>query len=373
MISLNAEQGPPASIMLIPNGVVKTLDGRGPYKVGNAAKLAADSLAAAGGKILIDENHSTDLAAPKGEPAPARGWITQLHARADGIYGDVDWTPTGSALMREKAYRGISPVVEHDASGNVLLIHRVSLTNTPNFKGMRSLHAQGATMDEFLQQLRAALGLSADADQAAVVAAAKKCASYVSMNSQIAKAAGLKEDAGAELVLSTVTALKSNTALQSALAPIAKAAGVKEDSDAASIASAVTALATAAKSNGAETIVALQSELKDMATKLNTLTADGAKQRATAYVDGEIAKGRVGVKAMRDTYIDMHMKDSALAEKLIGAMPILGPSGALTTPPSNNDGKIALNAEQKTAAKLLGLKEEDYAKTLATEQQASAA
>src|SRR5688500_2480820 len=91
-IALNASGGAADWIMLLPigaGGLITTVDKRGPYRVRDATQLVVDSLQAAGGRLPIDENHATDLAAPRGEPAPARGWATELQARQDGIYGRV--------------------------------------------------------------------------------------------------------------------------------------------------------------------------------------------------------------------------------------------------------------------------------------------
>jgi hypothetical protein len=61
----------PALVHLLPAGAIHTVDGRGPYRVDNAAALATSSLNLAGGRLPLDESHATDLAAPKGRPAPA--------------------------------------------------------------------------------------------------------------------------------------------------------------------------------------------------------------------------------------------------------------------------------------------------------------
>ncbi|MFH0299813.1 phage protease [Bradyrhizobium sp. 31Argb] len=332
-IALNASGGVAEWIMLVPiaSGLVATIDGRGPYRIADAAKLAQASLNAHGGRIPIDENHATDLAAPNGGPSPARGWIVEMQARPDGIHGRVEWSSAGSALMSEKAYRFISPVLIHDKSGNVLDVPRVSLTNTPNLRDMTALNSTETSMD-LLAQLRKLLGLADDADEATAI--------------------------------DKIKSLNSSTSLQS----IAKAAGLKDDADAATIAATVTTLATGAKGNGAETIAALQSEVKDLGERLTAALNTSASDKATAFVDGAIREGRVGVKPLRDHYISMHMADPARVEKEINAMPKIGNSAILpSTPPEVKDGKVSLNAEQLATAKLLGIKPDDYAKTLASE------
>ena len=108
----------PRYIHLLPAGEITTIDGRGPSRMLSAAALSAASLAI-GERLPIDENHSTDIAAPKGAPSPAQGWIISLQARADGIWGEVEWNTAGRALVAEKAYRHISPVIAHQLDGTV--------------------------------------------------------------------------------------------------------------------------------------------------------------------------------------------------------------------------------------------------------------
>jgi phage I-like protein len=96
---------------------------------------------AKGGRLPIDENHATDLGGRLGMPAPARGWITALQARGDGLWGKVEWTDEGRRLIASKAYVGLSPAILHTASGEVLKVLRASLTNAPNLQGLTTLHS----------------------------------------------------------------------------------------------------------------------------------------------------------------------------------------------------------------------------------------
>ena len=99
-----AGDGVPEWVHLLPAGEVRTQDGRGPYRAADVAALMAASLPE-GGKLVLDENHSTDLAAPKGASAPAMGWIVELQARSDGIWGRVDWTGAGRRLVEDSIER----------------------------------------------------------------------------------------------------------------------------------------------------------------------------------------------------------------------------------------------------------------------------
>lgn len=327
----------PEWVHLIPlsgaGGLVTTHDGRGPYRVADAAALAT---LAPGERLVIDENHATDLAAPAGRPAPARGWIVELAARADGIWGRVEWTEEGRRLVESRAYRAISPVVRYDRDGNLLGIARASLVNNPNLRGLTALHRKETTM-EFMAQLRAALGLDADADEAAILAAAAPRA-----------------------------------ALQAALAPIARAAGLNEGAGADAVIAGVEQLATAAKAGGdATTITALQAELAGVAGELQALREDRARAEAEHFVDAAIAAGRVGVKPLRARYIAMHMADPAGTAELINALPSLGGGTVLSAGPPGDGGGIALNAAQLAVARMMGHDPKDVIETLRAEREAA--
>lgn len=375
-IALNAEGGAPEWIMMIPagDGVIRTVDGRGPYRLNDPSRLAEASLQAAGGRLPIDENHSTDLAAPEGRPSPARGWATALQARQDGLYARVEWNESGKALLAEHSYRFISPVFTHTGAGEITRLLRASLTNIPNLRGMAALHAEESTMD-FIAQLRTLLGLADDADEAAVIAKitslvqpagpALNAAEAGALLAQLRTLLGLAEDAGVDAVIAKIKEVTAEPEEDApALASIARIVGLQPNAAATAIQSAVTAL----KTGGGTALAALQSELTDVTKRLNTLTEATSREKAEAFVDGAIKTGHVGVKPLRDHYVSMHMIDPARVEKEINAMPTLGPSGAfLTPPPPSKDGKVALNSAQLATAKMLGLKPDDYAKTLAAE------
>lgn len=346
-IAFNAQGATPEWIMVVPagnGGVIETVDGRGPYRMQDAAQLAAESMKAApGGQFVLDETHATDLAAPEGRPAPARGWFTDLQARPDGIYARVNWNAAGAALMAEKAYRFISPVFAHDKAGNIMRLLRASLTNTPNLIGMAALNAQETSDMDLLAQLRQALSLGDTADADAVITKIKGlCTGDTAMQS-VSTALGLAKDAGGDVVLNSVK--KSTEALTS----IAKALALQNVSDPGAIVTAVEKLA----SGTPDQVKALQAELTTVTTRLNTAIATSAKERAETFVDGEIARGRMGVKALRDHYIARHSANPEAAvevEKEIKAFPIVQPGALLTAVPSTDKKELASDPVALAAA-----------------------
>ncbi|MDT7533738.1 hypothetical protein OVY48_09910 [Sphingobium sp. SA2] len=327
----------PDWIHLLPTGEIFTNDGRGPYRVADALALMASSIKA-GDKLVLDENHATDLAAPRGDEAPARGWIVELQQRQDGVWGKVEWTDTGRRKVEAREYRGVSPVILHRKDGTIDAVLRASLTNKPNFRGLVALH-QEESMD-FRAWLIEALGLDSEADDAAIMAALEK--------KMAAKTENGKE--GGE------------TALQAALAPIAQVIGLSATADAAAVLAGVQGLA----SGGDTAITALQSELAGVTTRLNTLLDDGKRKDATAFVDGAIADKRVGIKPMRDRYISMHMADPVGTAELINAMPCLGASGtSMVAPADAKPGQ--LNDADTAVIAMMGIDPEAYRKTLAAQ------
>ncbi|WP_194094808.1 phage protease [Marivivens aquimaris] len=325
--SLDVTEGSaPEWVHLLPatdGGRVETNDQRGPYHVATASEIIAASFARTD-RLPIDENHATDLAAPKGGPAPARGWIVEMEARDDGIWGRVDWTATGRELVTTHAYRGISPVITHDPKHKIGAILRASLVNVPNLRGLTALHQQEMNDMSFMAKLAEALGLDPEVVTEDEILAA------------IGKTAAPVEDTALQSQLATKD--QNITALQSQLAT--------KDQD----------------------ITALQAECSDLTKQLNSERASRRTAAAEAFVDGEIAKGRVGVKPMRATYIAMHSEDASRTEALIAAMPVLEPGAIADLSKAKDDDKVALNAEQREAAKLLGISEDAYAETLKSEQ-----
>ena len=319
----------PEWVHLLPSaeGEIQTYDQRGPYKVTDLAAVIAASMQSERG-MPIDENHATDVAMAVGGAAPARGWITELQARADGLWGKVRWTNAGKELMSDRAYRGLSPVFNHTADNVITRVLRASLTNKPNLMGLISLNTENFPMN-----------LAA-----------------------IAKALGLGDDATEEAILAAIGKLKPTgdiPALQTAMTEIGVALGV-QGGDAA----AVLAAARSAKTTDGS-ITALQTELTKVTGQLTALQTEGATTKATTFVDGEIAKGRVGVKPLRDHYIAMHAQDAARVEKEISALPILGMTGQLSqAAPGASTEMTALNSEQLQIADQLGIPHDKFLASL---------
>ena len=318
-----ADGNVPEWLHLLPVGRFSGVDGRGPYHLRDAQAVMNASMA--DGNLPLDENHSTDLAAPAGAPSPAVGWIVQLQARDDGIWGRVEWNASGTQLMRERAYRGVSPVFNHDKSGNVSRLLRAALTNTPNLPRLTTIHTRQETQMD-LAQLRAALGLPETADEAAVLAAVTANAGAVARHAQ------------------QITAL-------------AAAAGVTATTEA----QLITALQTA---RGAQTeVAAMAAQVVTLQGQLQTMQAQQSRAAAEAFVDGAIKLGHP-IAPLRDHYIARHMAAPADVEKEIKAMPSIHAGGFPSTQPrpAANAEEDPLTETDMHVARGMGFTNQEFAK-----------
>ncbi len=277
-VGLPAAEEPPEWVHLLPTaqGRIETNDSRGPYFVSDAAALIAASFEGVT-ELPLDENHATDLT--PGAPSPARGWITAMEARDDGIWGKVRWTRSGRELVADQAYRGISPVFLHSDDKTVRRILRASLVNNPNLRGLATLHQEGNV--NFMQKLAEKLGLNAEATEDQIFAALP---------------------------------CKLPPALQGALPQMAAALGL----DAGATAEAVLAAVKVAGRDAQTTVPALQAQVTELSAKLEAMQGDARKAAATAFVEDQIKLGRMGLNAQNSAeFIAMHMENPTRTEALV--------------------------------------------------------
>ncbi len=303
----------PEWVHLMPAGTFKGVDGRGPYKLVNPAKVIEASMAA--GKLPLDENHSTQLAATVGGASPARGWIVGMQARDDGIWGRVEWNAAGQALMTDKSYKGISPVFTHTKDGTVVLIKSAALTNNPNLTQLQTMHS--AKPEGHMDKLAicTALGI-----------------------------AGTVED---EAVL---------TALQTAVADSARLKAELEQLRKVTV--------------PAETVVALQ-------TRIDTMEAQTKTEKATAFIDAAIKAGKPLVSS-RAQFIAMHVADAAGTETIVNGLPSIHAARGTRTTRHESEPETdteMMSAADEAIIKKMGITKEQYmaAKKKAATTEGSAA
>lgn len=180
----------PERVQLIPAGAVLGRDGR--QWVLDDPQAVVNRFVEQGADLPVDIEHSTELRAPRGEPAPAAGWVHRLEVIDGAIWGAVNWNETGRGLVGGQQYRYLSPVILYNpGDGSIRGLTSVALTNRPNlhlpalnFENTGSVpfgsgpanNTGGMTPEEqpMLKAVLAALGLPEDATEATAVNAVKE-------------------------------------------------------------------------------------------------------------------------------------------------------------------------------------------------------
>lgn len=170
----------PEWIKVTPRGKFTARDGR-VFDVD--PELLAARFAADGVDLPVDVDHATVKKAMFGESAPAVGWISKLEARADGLYGKVEWLDEGLKVLAARTHRYVSPTLKHDDSGKAYWLHSAALVAAP----------------------AASMPAVASADLSKTPSASQE----PQMLKAIALALGLTEDASEQSCLSALTSLKS--------------------------------------------------------------------------------------------------------------------------------------------------------------------
>ncbi|MHB2082136.1 phage protease [Pseudomonas asiatica] len=299
----------PEWIELIPTGPTITgRDGRTWLFDELAQQLVLGAFTQRSIDMVMDWEHATEVAAPKGEPAPAAAWIDRLELRGGALWGHVAWTPRAGEQVVAREYRFVSPVFDYDdASRRILRMVSVGLTNKPNLVLTALNHEQTETPKLALPlALAVSLGLDATAtDEQAVAAVNQLKATATARNSEQPDLDKFVPRADYALVESR--ALNAEQALQTH-----KAAEHKAEVDA----------------------------VIEAALKAGKITP------ATAEYHRAACSEQAGLDRLRE---------------FVKAAPIIAD-------PSSLDGRkpdgtsTALNAEEKQVAKMLGLTEEDFLK-----------
>src|SRR5215469_10919079 len=140
----------PEWIELIPAGKFSAVDGRGPFENEDPDSIVAasiDRMPQVG--LVLDYDHSTDLAAPEGRPSIAAGWIKQFKVERGAIFARIEWTVKAAEALRAKEYRYISPVFEHAKDGKVERILRAALTNNPALINLPAIASAQKAIDPY--------------------------------------------------------------------------------------------------------------------------------------------------------------------------------------------------------------------------------
>ena len=320
---LPAADKAPEKIQLLPHrGEVNGRDGRRFFN--GRPEALVQLFESEGHDLLLDYEHESESYG--GKRAPAAGWIKKLEVDANGgIWGHVDWTPTGAAAVKNREYRYVSPAFFRDKEGQILKFSSAAITNTPNLI-MQALNRRGAegnsSMD--LKELCRLLGLSETATMSEILAAI----------------GNLRE---------TNTRLSSDLEAARNAAPSLDKFVPRADYDAA-----------------LNKVSAAQAEL-------HALKQERESDKVEAALNEALKAGKI-TPATVEYHRAQCKTDGGLErfQKFVEAAPSLGdPSDLGSKPPPGGGASTSLNAEERQVAKLLGQTEEEFLEQKKKDQAAS--
>ncbi len=163
----DAKRGP-EWIKVAPRGAFTARDGR-KFSVDPealSARFTSDAV-----DLPVDIDHSTTRKAIFGDPAPAVGWIKELQARADGLYGRVEWLDEGLRVLSARSHRYISPTLAGE--GLKMWLHSAALVAAPaaSMPAVASADLSATLEKPMSKAIAAALGLSEDAAETSCLSA----------------------------------------------------------------------------------------------------------------------------------------------------------------------------------------------------------
>ena len=328
----------PEWVHLLPAGDMPARDGRPGWHNTDPTGVIAASLAAAGAvEMPVDYDHQTDLAAIPGVGGTARaaGWIKDLQARPDGVWGQVEWTAAAAQAIAAREYRYLSPVFDFEVgSRKVLRLRRASLTNNPalTLTALSHQQQQDDSMDPILKALLEAMGLAPDTEQATALAHAQSLVAAKATLDAAAKKLGITGEATETALAAAIDTAGQKPAAEpdpSKYVPIATMQEVQ---------TALAAIQTERTAEKAEQAVAT-------AIAAGKITP-GQKEWATAYA----SKDPDGFKAY-----------------VAGAPKIVGGTTAIAGVPSAGEGE--LTSEERAICAQLGIKHEDFKAQRAAEKK----
>ena len=360
----------PEWVELIPAGEFSAVDGRGPFLNQDPDNIVAASIAKMPEVgLVLDYDHSTDLAAPEGRPAPAAGWLKQFKVENGAIFARIEWTADAAEAVKEKKYRYVSPVFEHSKNGTVERILRAALTNNPALINLPALAAAQQNRDNGAarnmakkdgEKMRLSEVMAALEDAYPDVTPAKLMKAAVCLMADDDDMDGDGDDAK-HMDAAADNSYESESAEQMAARQADEMAKCASEGDRAEMAkkheaqkerfakrvkglevqnknekmSAGTRRSGAEPSKGVcdvrskdlEAAVAKHPMVVQMAAEINSMRNAQARDAATQKVDGAIREGRL-IPSQREWAIAYCTSDAAGFEKFIGAQPKIIQNGA---------------------------------------------
>jgi phage I-like protein len=347
---------PPAEFKILSAGINSTTKGQFLFDDLSAAAVMGE-FERHKVDLSIDYDHAAVTAGMGGGTAPAAGWF-RLEVRSGELWAmNVRWTPAGDAHLRAGEYRYFSPLMNcDDATGRVLCLFNLALTNMPAMDGIDALVAASARaladerdhhMNEELQKALARIK-QLETDNAA----------------QATELATLRPAASQVVALSAVVGFAGGSSPSEVQGRVTALAGFQRD---------VVALSGQADPAGAIGAIngwkAAAGELATLKTSIATEKATALSQQLTAALDDGCKTGKLEAaptaRSMRDRgYWDKEARERGVEvalSGLTGYLAAVSPPAAAVTPPA---GALPVDAGM---ARMLRLNGQDPAKFIAWE------
>lgn len=173
-------------IQLLPAGYFRSNDGRPKdlehwYIDSNIARKLIDDINQRGKRFIVDYEHNTLLTKETGNPAPLAGTCYEFEWREGlGLFAKVKWTDRAKQMIANGEYLYISPVFYFNKLGHVTELRMAAITNDPGLSGMDEIalaanvsktQKEEPKVNEMLLALLSALGLPESASQDEALAA----------------------------------------------------------------------------------------------------------------------------------------------------------------------------------------------------------
>lgn len=349
-VALNAillSEDPPEWVELIPAGPnVQGRDGRA--WIFDRPDLVISTFKAEGRDLPLDWEHSTELRAPEGLPAPAAAWIQELEDREGALWGRVSWTPKGAETVSNREYRYLSPVFQFEkATSRIVRLLSAGLTNSPNLH-LTALNSQEtpSVNEELRNRLFYLLNLPITTTDDELLAQLDKLkdmiASSTAANQELVDLKAQLETATAENAQLTGDL---QTAKNSTAAPDLDTFVPRPDYDALSV------------------------RLQTAENRVQALESSNQEEGITAALDEAQRQGKIS-PATRDFYAASCRQEGGLDrfKAFAQAAPVIAPAN-LATPPAGPKAvnTFGLTEEQAAMCRLMNQDPGAFAKTLSQE------
>ncbi|TNH04516.1 hypothetical protein FHQ26_01565 [Testudinibacter sp. TR-2022] len=327
---------------LLPAGEFRARDGRpfdAPfwYLDGEIAADLIEQVRSSGQDVLIDYDHQTLLKAKQGlgeALAAGRFGADEIEWRDDsGLWIKPRLTPKAQQHVAEGEYLFLSAVFPYDSNGTPLELRMAALTNDPGITGMQSIATLAAeffynpqtkpqtkekAMTEQLRQLLAKLGVT------------------VAENAELSEEQGVAALSALDTLMSEKTTADEKVATLSAqAATVDLSKYVPKATYDATVQQLAVLSAQTADSEIESTISKARNDGRVIEAEVDYLKGFGKQQGVAALSAMLDARPQIAVLSAKQTD---------------------------TTKPADGEKLAVLSADEKTAAKLLGLSEDEFIK-----------